>query len=70
MRGEGGNLIFPKLHGQMGSCLVLYLPSQTLTSASGPPVSRDAKTALAATGVPAELASIFTATGTPASVSR
>lgn len=41
------------------------VPFQTLMNALGPPASRDVKTALAATGVPVELASICTATGTP-----
>lgn len=34
-------------------------------NALGPPASRDVKTALAATGVPVELASISMETGTP-----
>lgn len=41
-------------------------PSQTLTNAWGPRVSRGVETALAATSAPAALASISTATGTRA----
>ena len=41
------------------------VPFQTLMNALGPPASRDVKTALAATGVPVELASISMETGTP-----
>lgn len=64
LRGRGDQT-FPKLHGgnELQPCPV---PLQTLMNALEPPVSRDAETALAATGVPVDLASISTATGTPA----
>lgn len=61
-RGKRGPYISKTVGKELQPCPA---SAQTLMNASGPPVSRDVKTALAATGVPVELASISMATSTP-----